>query len=182
MSVMLSTAAQTRHLQSYQRLSTIAVMNIPTFPQADSAADQALQLDQQTCFALYSTTLALNKAYRQLLAPLKLTYPQYLVMLVLWQQDGLTVSAIGARLYLDSATLTPLLKRLAQQGYLTRQRAAQDERQVQVYLTDAGQALRHVALDIPPQVVKRSQLSLEQLQQLKAQLEQLRDGLLQPAP
>lgn len=153
-------------------------MNIPTSAQTDHALDASLQLEQQTCFALYSTTLALNKAYRQLLAPLKLTYPQYLVMLVLWQQDGLTVSAIGARLYLDSATLTPLLKRLAQQGYLTRLRAEQDERQVQVYLTDAGRALRAVALSIPQQVVRRSHLSLEQLQQLKSQLEQLREGLL----
>ena len=144
----------------------------------ERSPDHALQLDQQTCFASYSASLALNKAYRQLLAPLKLTYPQYLVMLVLWQQDGLTVSAIGAQLYLDSATLTPLLKRLAQQGHLTRQRAEHDERQVQIYLTEAGRALRHVALTVPAQLIQRSQFDVEQLQQLKCQLEQLRDGLL----
>jgi len=178
MSKMFEHAVQIRHLQSTQGLSTIAAMNIPAAAPAENSPDQALQLDQQTCFAVYSTTLALQKAYRQLLAPLKLTYPQYLVMLMLWKQDGLTVSAIGARLYLDSATLTPLLKRLAQQGYLLRQRAEHDERHVQIYLTEAGRALREVALSIPPQVVQRSQLSLAQLQQLKAQLEQLRTGLL----
>ena len=89
-----------------------------------------LHLDEQLCFALYSTGLALNKVYRRLLAPLGLTYPQYLVMLVLWERDGLTVSEIGEKLFLDSATLTPLLKRLEASGLVTRTRASHDERQV----------------------------------------------------
>jgi DNA-binding MarR family transcriptional regulator len=98
----------------------------------------ALLLDNQLCFALYSANLALNKLYRQLLAPLNLTYPQYLVMLVLWEQDDITVSDIGERLFLDSATLTPLLKRLESAGLINRHRSRKDERQVAVTLSDAG--------------------------------------------
>ncbi len=86
--------------------------------------DAALLLENQLCFALYSTSLAMSKVYRKLLGDLDLTYPQYLVMLVLWEQDGLTVSAIGERLFLDSATLTPLLKRLEAAGLVERARAA----------------------------------------------------------
>lgn len=86
-----------------------------------------LLLDQQLCFALYSANLALHKLYRQLLAPLGITYPQYLVLMVLWEQDNVTVSEIGARLYLDSATLTPLLKRLDSAGLLNRYRSRKDE-------------------------------------------------------
>jgi DNA-binding MarR family transcriptional regulator len=93
------------------------------------------------CFALYSANLALHKVYRKLLGQLDLTYPQYLVMLVLWQRDDVTVSDIGEKLFLDSATLTPLLKRLEVAGRLMRQRAKADERQVIITLTDAGKAL-----------------------------------------
>lgn len=117
----------------------------------------ALLLDNQLCFALYSANLALNKLYRQLLAPLNLTYPQYLVMLVLWEQDDITVSDIGERLFLDSATLTPLLKRLESAGLILRQRSRQDERQVAVTLSDAGRALQQQAVTIPtPWAVQRS--------------------------
>jgi DNA-binding MarR family transcriptional regulator len=106
----------------------------------------ALLLDNQLCFALYSANLALNKLYRQLLAPLNLTYPQYLVMLVLWEQDDV-VSDIGERLFLDSATLTPLLKRLESAGLINRHRSRKDERQVAVTLSDAGRALQQQALE-----------------------------------
>ncbi|HCE39359.1 MAG TPA: MarR family transcriptional regulator, partial [Alcanivorax sp.] len=92
--------------------------------------DSLLQLDLQVCFALYSTQLAMTKVYRKLLRELELTYPQYLVMMVLWEHDGQSVSAIGERLFLDSATLTPLLKRLENAGLLQRRRAAEDERRV----------------------------------------------------
>lgn len=140
-------------------------------------ADAPLLLDQQLCFALYSANLALHKLYRQLLAPLAITYPQYLVMMVLWQQDDVTVSQIGERLFLDSATLTPLLKRLESAGLLLRQRSRQDERQVAVTLTDAGRSLREKALAIPDSVRCASACDLEQLQSLKGQLESLRDNL-----
>ena len=94
-----------------------------------------LKLDQQLCFALYSAGLAMNKVYRKLLSQLGLTYPQYLVMLVLWERDQLTVSEIGGRLFLDSATLTPLLKRLQSAKLLDRVRSTEDERQVVISLT-----------------------------------------------
>jgi DNA-binding MarR family transcriptional regulator len=116
--------------------------------------DAALLLENQLCFALYSTSLAMSKVYRKLLAGMGLTYPQYLVMLVLWAQDEVTVSAIGEQLFLDSATLTPLLKRLEAAGLVSRARAAQDERQVIVSLTDQGRQLKHRAKAIPPGVGK----------------------------
>lgn len=140
-------------------------------------ADAPLLLDQQMCFALYSANLALHKLYRQLLAPLEITYPQYLVMMVLWERDDVTVSEIGERLFLDSATLTPLLKRLETAGLLHRLRSRKDERQVVVTLTDAGRELRMKALDIPESVRCASACELETLQSLKGELEILRDNL-----
>ncbi|WP_449554756.1 MarR family winged helix-turn-helix transcriptional regulator [Lelliottia amnigena] len=137
----------------------------------------ALLLDNQLCFALYSANLALNKLYRQLLAPLNLTYPQYLVMLILWEQDDITVSEIGERLFLDSATLTPLLKRLESAGLIVRQRSRQDERQVAVTLSDDGRALQKQAQDIPQAVGCAAQCDTETLVALKQQLEQLRQQL-----
>lgn len=135
-----------------------------------------LLLDQQLCFALYSANLALHKLYRQLLAPLAITYPQYLVMMVLWERDDITVSDIGTQLYLDSATLTPLLKRLDAAGLLNRQRSRKDERQVVVTLTDRGRELRLQALHIPESVCRASACELEGLQSLKTQLEMLRNN------
>lgn len=138
-----------------------------------------LRLDQQLCFALYSASLAMNKVYRKVLHDLGLTYSQYLVMLVLWEQDGVMVSEIGEKLYLDSATLTPLLKRLEGAGWLQRTRASQDERQVIVRLTEAGRALRTRAEAVPAQVFCAAGCSLESLLSLKAQLETLRAHFLQ---
>ena len=140
-------------------------------------AKNLLQLDGQLCFALYSTGLALNKVYRRLLAPLGLTYPQYLAMLVLWENDGLTVSEIGDRLFLDSATLTPLLKRLEASGLLTRTRASQDERQVVVELTAEGRALKAKARAIPSELFCAAECTPEELASLKQQLEALRESL-----
>ncbi|AKC80452.1 MULTISPECIES: MarR family winged helix-turn-helix transcriptional regulator [Xanthomonas] len=136
-----------------------------------------LQLDNQLCFALYSANLAMHKLYRGLLKTLDLTYPQYLVLLVLWETDGRSVSEIGERLYLDSATLTPLLKRLQAAGLVTRTRAASDERQVIIALTDTGRALRAKAGAVPEQVLCASACSLDELRQLKQQLETLRSNL-----
>ena len=136
-----------------------------------------LQLDQQLCFALYSANLAMHKVYRQLLAQLEITYPQYLVMLVLWQQDDVTVSEIGEQLFLDSATLTPLLKRLESAGLLRRQRSRQDERQVVVTLTDEGRALREKAQTIPEAVQCASACDDNTMAALKSQLDDLRANL-----
>lgn len=137
----------------------------------------SLRLDDQLCFALYSTSLAMNKAYRKLLAPLALTYPQYLVMMVLWQRDGLGVSEIGARLFLDSATLTPLLKRMETSGLIQRVRASSDERQVIVSLTPAGLALRERAGSIPESLFCVMQSEPATLIAIKQQLEMLRDKM-----
>lgn len=146
-----------------------------------SDTSERLKLDNQLCFALYSTNLAMHKLYRGLLKSLGLTYPQYLVMLVLWEQDERTVSAIGERLFLDSATLTPLLKRLEAAGLVWRRRAVEDERQVVVGLSDEGRALRKRAAKVPEQVFCAAACELEQMQSLKTQLEALRGNLEEAA-
>jgi len=136
-------------------------------------------LDQQFCFALYSANLALNKVYRKLLAKLNLTYPQYLVMLVLWERDEVMVSDIGERLFLDSATLTPLLKRLEIAGLLGRYRSAVDERQVIIRLTERGRALRESAQTVPGDVLCATGCGAPQLNEMKHQLQTLRAQLAQ---
>jgi MarR family transcriptional regulator, organic hydroperoxide resistance regulator len=140
-------------------------------------SDPALLLDNQLCFALYSTSLAMTKLYKPLLDELGLTYPQYLVMLVLWEEDGPMVSELGERLYLDSGTLTPLLKRLEAGGLIARLRDTQDERRVHITLTAAGRKLKAKAQKIPGCVRAASQCSLGELMQLKQQLRGLRDRL-----
>lgn len=132
-----------------------------------------LLLDQQLCFALYAASRSITGIYRPLLEALGLTYPQYLVMLVLWEQDGLTVRELGQRLQLDSGTLTPLLKRLQSAGLVSRQRRTDDERAVDIRLTPAGRALREQASDIPACMAQRLQLSLDQMQRLRDALKQL---------
>ena len=109
-------------------------------------------LDEQLCFALYSTSLAMTKAYKPLLEKLGLTYPQYLTMLVLWEGDDVTVKDMAARLNLDSATVTPLLKRLETQGLLERVRGVDDERLVYIRLTKAGTALKRQAREVPAEI------------------------------
>ena len=151
--------------------------NIIQSPMAALPDAVRLHLDQQVCFALYSTSLSMTKAYQPLLAPLKLTYPQYLVLLVLWQQDAISVNTLGERLFLDSGTLTPLLKRLEKSGFVTRKRALDDERRVNVSLTPAGKALREQALHVPLQVSCNTDCSLPELQALHAQLGKLRAAL-----
>ena len=146
--------------------------------------DPAQQLDRQLCFALYSSSLLMTKLYQPLLAPLGLTYPQYLVMLALWEQDAVGVGALGARLYLDSGTLTPLLKRLEAAALLTRLRDTADERRVVVSLTPAGRALRRKAAQAPAEVACAVGIDLAQLAHLTAQLQALRSniaGHLEPA-
>jgi DNA-binding MarR family transcriptional regulator len=134
-----------------------------------------LQLDHQLCFALYSASLAMTKLYKPLLEPMGLTYPQYLVMLVLWESDGMTVGELGQRLSLDSGTLTPLLKRLEALQYLSRQRDPADERRVRVQLTAEGRALRAAAVQVPQAVACASGCDLDELVSLTTRLKALRD-------
>jgi len=143
-----------------------------------SATAPSLLLDEQLCFALHSTVLAMNKVYRKLLRALDLTYPQYLVMMVLWEQDQLTLTDIGRRLFLDSATLTPLLKRMEAAGLVTRLRAEQDERQVIVGLTRAGRDLKQKAAQVPVSVLCATECAPVELATLKTRLEHLRDRLM----
>lgn len=140
-------------------------------------ADTALQLDNQLCFALYSASLAMTKLYTPLLSALKLTYPQYLVLLVLWERDGLTVTAMGERLYLNSGTLTPLLKRMEASGLLLRVRSQEDERRVVISLTPEGRKLKTRAATIPPCVAEAANCSLSDLMALTQQLKALRSQL-----
>lgn len=139
----------------------------------------ALLLDNQVCFALYSASLAMTKLYKPLLERIGLTYPQYVVMLALWERDGTTVSELGERLFLDSGTLTPLLKRLEASGLLARLRDTQDERRVRITLTPQGQALRGEAERIPPCVLESSQCSVPELQAITRELVSLRDRITQ---
>lgn len=148
---------------------------------AQSAGKPSLLLNDQLCFALYSTTHAMNKIYRRLLRRLGLTYPQYLVMLILWERDALTVSEIGERLFLDSATLTPLLKRLEARRLIARERSAEDERQVIISVTKAGQALKSTAVEVPEALFCAAQCSPEELMAIKGGLELLRGNLLRNA-
>ncbi|PZX22375.1 Organic hydroperoxide resistance transcriptional regulator, MarR family [Cupriavidus phytorum] len=145
----------------------------------NDAATDWLLLDHQLCFALYSSSLAMTKLYKPLLSELGLTYPQYLVMLVLWETETLSVSELGSRLALDSGTLTPLLKRLAASGLVTRTRDAADERRVLVSLTDAGRALRRRAEGIPEQMLCATQCPVEEIQALTRRLHALRSTLEQ---
>ena len=150
-------------------------MPSPSTPSTPSPA--ILRLDNQVCFALYSASLAMTKLYKPLLDRIGLTYPQYLVMLVLWEHDGVTVSELGERLFLDSGTLTPLLKRLEAQGQIARLRDVQDERRVRITLTAEGRALRDQAEAIPQCVLQSSQCSIAELTALTIELKQLRDRL-----
>ncbi len=143
--------------------------------------EQALQLDHQLCFALYSASLAMTKLYKPLLAELGLTYPQYLALLALWERDGLQVSELGARLFLDSGTLTPLLKRLEAAGLVQRQRSSDDERRVHIHLTASGRALKARAAQVPGCVLQATQCSLGDVVELTQRVQALRDRLASPA-
>lgn len=143
-----------------------------------SKTDLSLQLDSQLCFALYSASLAMTKAYQPFLADLGLTYPQYLVMLVVWEEEGLMVSEIGSRLFLDSGTLTPLVKRLETAGLLLRLRDIDDERRVRVKLTAAGRSLKSDASTIPACMQSKIGCSPEELVTLNQSITQLRERLV----
>jgi DNA-binding MarR family transcriptional regulator len=145
----------------------------------DCRSDDPLLLDNQFCFALYSASLAMTKTYKPLLDMLGLTYPQYLVMIVLWQQDDILVKDIGQRLFLDSGTLTPLLKRLEMSSLIVRTRDGDDERQVRITLTAKGRALQDAARSVPEQILCASGQEAAALAELRRQLSGIRADLLQ---
>ena len=143
-----------------------------------NSSTSLLDLDRQLCFALYSSSLAMTKAYRPLLAGLGITYPQYLVLLALWQQSPQGVGELGERLGLDSGTLTPLAKRLQALGFITRKRSEQDERNVEIALTAAGKRLRARAEPLPLCIMQLSGCELPQLESLTRELKVLREQLV----
>lgn len=151
-------------------------------PAAKSAARSAPRdVADHLCFAIYSAGHAFNRVYKPLLDALKLTYPQYLVMIALWAQDNQTVGEIGQKLFLESSTLTPLLKRLEALGYLTRKRDPEDERQVRLTLTDKGSALRRKSRDVGACVGAATGLTMEDAVRLRGEIVALRDSLAKSA-
>ena len=152
----------------------MATRSKPSTPTAPIALQR---LDHQLCFALYSSSLVMTKLYKPVLSSLGLTYPQYLVLLVLWETDAIGVGELGERLYLDSGTLTPLLKRMELAGLLARARAADDERRVIVSLSTTGRALRRKAAHVPREVACATGCKLTELTELTAQLHTLRSNV-----
>lgn len=138
----------------------------------------AFELDGFLCFAIYSAAHAFNRFYKPLLDGLGLTYPQYLLLTALWVGDDQTVGSLGEKLFLESNTLTPLIKRLEALGYLTRSRDPADERQVRVRLTAEGSALRTKACNVPASVLEATGLSATALHELKDEIARVRDSLL----
>ena len=132
-----------------------------------------LKLDDQLCFALHAASRAMTGAYGPLLDALDVTYPQYLVLLVLWEEDGVRVSRLGERLHLDSATLTPLLKRLESRGVVERRRSTVDERVVEIFLSAKGKRLRTKAAEVGKEMFCRMQLSIDDLGRLREELKAL---------
>lgn len=134
-------------------------------------------LDRQLCFSIYGADLAINRTYKPLLDRLGLTYPQYLVLHALWERDGLTISGIADRLALEPSTITPLVKRLEAAGFLARRRNPEDERQVQVGLTDRGREMREESACLGEALLAKAGMSLEELAHLNRQVQRLRDAL-----
>lgn len=141
------------------------------------SSDSVLSLDRQVCFALYSASRSFTNLYRPFLDELGLTYPQYLVMLVLWERDSLAVKDLGATLRLDSGTLSPLVKRLEAGGLVARRRSTRDERSVEVALTDDGRELQQRAATVPHRVLAASGMGLDEVRELRSTLERLTANL-----
>lgn len=129
-----------------------------------------MKLENQLCFLLYASSREMTKQYKPLLDQLNVTYPQYLALLLLWEHETLTVKKMGELLYLDSGTLTPMLKRMEQQGLITRKRSEEDERSVLISLTEDGELIKEKAADIPGKILGLSHQSGEDLKQLKSVL------------
>ncbi|WP_070379519.1 MarR family winged helix-turn-helix transcriptional regulator [Rhodococcus sp. WMMA185] len=137
----------------------------------------ALELDRQVCFALYSASRAMTATYRPLLEKLGVTYPQYLVLLALWEHDGRGVSELCDALALDTGTLSPLLKRLEVLGLLERRRSPADERRVSIHLTESGAALREEAIGIPAELTRSTGMDVDELAALRDTLTRLTESL-----
>ena len=152
-------------------------MNVRTY--RDAARSQTM--DDALSFAVHSAALSVHRAYRQILRPLGLTYPKYLVMQALWDCDELSVSEVGDRLFLDSGTTTPLLKKLESSGLLVRRRSTTDERRVIVTLTEAGRALQPACSSVTERVSHTMKLNQSQVASLRSDLEQLRNNLFASA-
>jgi DNA-binding MarR family transcriptional regulator len=144
----------------------------------DMTSANAAGVDEFLCFAVYSANHAFNRVYKPLLDEIGLTYPQYLVMVSLWQRDDQTVGELGEKVFLESSTLTPMLKRLEGMGYIARVRDKQDERQVRVSLTSEGKALRQKALCVPQNILEATGLTEGDLKKLKNEIAHLRNTLL----
>ncbi|NRP70104.1 Organic hydroperoxide resistance transcriptional regulator [Ensifer psoraleae] len=140
--------------------------------------EDLMKLDNFLCFAIYSANHAFTRVYKPLLDELDLTYPQYLVMVVLWEKDDQTVGNLGEKLFLESSTLTPMLKRLESMGYLSRVRDRTDERQVRVKLTETGRALRKKADNVPYGIASATGMEPAELVRLKQEIATLRTSLL----
>ncbi|WP_346909620.1 MarR family transcriptional regulator [uncultured Roseibium sp.] len=140
-----------------------------------------IPLSQFLCFSLYSANHAMHRVYKPLLQKIGLTYPQYLAMVALWEQDGQLVGEIGARLHLESNTVTPLLKRLESLSFVTRVRDDKDERQVRIRLTEKGTALKEDTTDFASCILAASGISVDDLRDLQARITALRDNLLEAA-
>ncbi|MFF9451281.1 MarR family winged helix-turn-helix transcriptional regulator [Streptomyces flaveolus] len=153
-----------------------------TPPPPPPPATDWLRLDQQICFSLNAASRAFGGVYRVLLKELGLTYPQYLVMLVLWERGELPVKKLGEHLRLDSGTLSPLLKRLEAAGLVHRERSARDERSVRVRLTEEGVALRERAAEVPRRIAAATGLDLTEVQDLRSRLDRLTTALDAYAP
>jgi DNA-binding MarR family transcriptional regulator len=138
---------------------------------------EPLPLDAQLCFSLYSTTIAINRLYKPMLDSLGVTYPQYLVLSTLWEEDGQTITAIADRLALEPSTITPLMKRLEAAGFVDRRRNPQDERQVQVFLTGKGRGLRARTSCLTDSLLENSRLTVPDMIALNDQVQRLRDAL-----
>jgi len=151
-------------------------------PQKRSRASGSLRLDDQLCFALYAASRAVTQRYRPLLDELGLTYPQYLVMLVLWEQGPTTVKSLADALQLDYGTLSPLLKRLAATGYVERKRRSEDERSVEISLTPAGEELKARASVIPQLVVDAYNLDADDFTALRNSLRELTESVTATTP
>ncbi len=163
-------------LSSHQK--SIRTTSVNANPPGPAARDTSLFLVNQLCFAVYSTSLAMTKLYRPLLAKIGLTYPQYVVLLALWELDGMTVSALGESVALDSGTLTPLLKRLEAQGLIDRKRSAADERQVHIHLTRNGARLEKQAHAVHTEIACATNCSGNERRELTHALQKLRASLL----
>jgi DNA-binding MarR family transcriptional regulator len=146
-------------------------------PKRAPKPEAALRLGEFLCFAVYSANHAFNRVYKPLLDELGLTYPQYLAMVLLWEQDDQTVGSLGEKLFLESSTLTPVLKRLEALGHVKRTRDPDDERHVRVSVTDSGRAIREKAREIPGCILEASGLDMNELLRLQSEIVALRSAL-----